>query len=77
MEGHADAMRELHDGDRAGLDVLGIEDREVVAVLRHAVDEREQVAVAFGRIRLARSEQRFLHAGISVLDSRVFALPVL
>lgn len=58
MEAVGDAVAELHQGRRAGLDVGGIEHGEIAAVLPCAPNHREQPAVAFGGILGSFDENR-------------------
>src|SRR5690242_556134 len=54
--GHA--MAEMHQRHRTGLNVLGVEDREIAAVFPRAPDHRKQPAVALGSLAAALDEYR-------------------
>src|SRR5712692_5815956 len=51
-------MAQLHQRDRAGFDIGGIEHCEVAAVFAAAPDHRQQPAVALGGILAAGDEHR-------------------
>ena len=59
MKSIGDSMSELHQGDRAGLDIGGVEYREIAAVFAAAPDRGQQPAVALGGILAALDEYRF------------------
>src|SRR5260370_8219176 len=52
------AMAELHQRDRAGFDVVGVEHCEIAAVFPGAPDHRQQPAVALVSLAAARDEYR-------------------
>src|SRR5580704_12204561 len=61
MEGHPDADGHAEERHRAGAHVAGIEHRKIAMILRKAVDNGQQVAVAFFGIWPARNKLRFLN----------------
>src|SRR5260370_35831796 len=64
MKSIGDSMSELHQGDGAGLDVGGVEYREIAAVFAASPDRGQQPAVTLGGIVSAGDEHR-LGDGVS------------
>src|SRR5882757_4588320 len=58
VESIGHAMAEMHQRRRTCLDIGGVEDGEVAAVLAGAPHHREQPAVALGGVTAARDEDR-------------------
>src|SRR6266568_8282708 len=58
MKSIGNPMPELHQGDGAGLDVGGVEYREIAAVFAAAPDRGQQPAVTLGGIAAAGDEHR-------------------
>src|ERR1700749_1284219 len=59
MKAGGHPMAQLHQCDRAGVDISGIEYRKVAAVFTRAPDRGEQPAVALRGVMAAGDEYRF------------------
>src|SRR5205085_1744126 len=59
MKTVGNAMAKMHQGDRPGRDIGGVEHLEIAAVLPRAPDCRQLPAIGLRRIIAARDEDRF------------------